>query len=239
MEHTAFVVVDLLGTIAFAISGATAATERRLDLFGVYAVAFITAIGGGMVRDLCLGAVPPVGISDWRYLAGSVFAATLTIWAGPWVEHLKNPVAIFDSVGLGFFAVAGAHKAFSHGGHVEPAIVLGVVTAVGGGVMRDVLLNRLPVILAKRSTPSRRSSLPASRCSPRSTVCSSILRRSWRSALVSCFASSPFATRGRFPWRAAEAPSPRRPAADATVPDAGNLCAVGKVACGDAAIGCQ
>jgi uncharacterized membrane protein YeiH len=149
MEHTAFVVMDLLGTIAFAISGATAATERRLDLFGVYAVAFITAIGGGMVRDLCLGAVPPVGISDWRYLAGSVFAATLTIWAGPWVERLRNPVAIFDSVGLGFFAVAGAHKAFSHGGQVEPAIVLGVVTAVGGGVMRDVLLNRLPVILAR------------------------------------------------------------------------------------------
>jgi uncharacterized membrane protein YeiH len=149
MEHTAFVVVDLLGTIAFAISGATAATERRLDLFGVYAVAFITAIGGGIVRDLCLGAVPPVGISDWRYLAGSVFAATLTIWAGPWVERLRNPVAIFDSVGLGFFAVAGAHKAFLHSGQVEPAIVLGVVTAVGGGVMRDVLLNRLPVILAR------------------------------------------------------------------------------------------
>ena len=149
MEHTLFVVVDLLGTVAFAISGATAATERRLDLFGVYAVAFITACGGGIVRDLCLGALPPVGISDWRYLAGSGFAATMAIWAGSWVERLRNPVAIFDSLGLGFFAVAGAHKAFGHAGGVEPAIVLGVVTAVGGGVMRDVLLNRLPVILAK------------------------------------------------------------------------------------------
>lgn len=149
MESTLFVVVDLLGTFAFAISGAAAATERRLDLFGVYAVAFMTACGGGMVRDLCLGTLPPVGISDWRYLACSGFASTVTIWAGPWVERLKNPVAIFDSVGLGFFAVVGAHKALLHTGHVEAAILLGIVTAVGGGVMRDVLLNRVPVILAK------------------------------------------------------------------------------------------
>jgi uncharacterized membrane protein YeiH len=77
------------------------------------------------------------------------FAATVTTWASRWVERLKNPVAIFDSVGLGFFAVAGAHKALLHGGNVVTAIVLGTVTAVGGGVMRDVLLNRVPVILAK------------------------------------------------------------------------------------------
>jgi uncharacterized membrane protein YeiH len=149
MEQTLFVVVDLLGTVAFAISGATAATERRLDLFGVYAVAFLTACGGGIVRDVCLGALPPVAISDWRYLACAGFASTVTIGAGPWVERLKNPVAIFDSVGLGFFAVVGAHKAFLHAGHVESAIVLGIVSAVGGGVMRDVLLARVPVILAK------------------------------------------------------------------------------------------
>jgi uncharacterized membrane protein YeiH len=149
MESTLFVVVDLLGTFAFATSGAAAATERRLDLFGVYAVAFMTACGGGMVRDLCLGALPPVAISDWRYLACSGFAATVTISAGPLVERLKNPVAIFDSIGLGFFAVAGAHKAFLHTGNVESAILLGTATAVGGGVMRDILLNRVPTILAK------------------------------------------------------------------------------------------
>ena len=149
MEQTLFVLVDLLGTFAFAISGAAAATERRLDLFGVYAVAFTTACGGGILRDLCLGDLPPVGISDWRYLACSVLASTVTIWAGPWVERLKNPVMFFDSVGLGFFAVVGAHKVLLHGGRVEAAIVLGTVAAVGGGVMRDVLLNRVPVILAK------------------------------------------------------------------------------------------
>ena len=149
MDQTPFVVVDLLGTFAFAISGAAAATERRLDLFGVCAVAFMTACGGGIVRDLCLGAVPPVAVTDWRYVACSGFASIVTIWAGPWVERRKNPVAIFDSLGLGFFAVAGAHKAFLHGGNIHAAIVVGTVAAVGGGVMRDVLLNRVPVILEK------------------------------------------------------------------------------------------
>ena len=149
MEDTLFVLVDLLGTVAFAISGASAAAERRLDLFGVYAVAFIAACGGGILRDICVSALPPVAISDWRYLACAGLASTVTIWAGPWVQRLKNPVAIFDSLGLGFFAVVGAHKAFVHSGRVEAAIVLGTVTAVGGGVMRDVLLNRIPVILEK------------------------------------------------------------------------------------------
>jgi uncharacterized membrane protein YeiH len=118
-------------------------------VFGVYAVAFVTACGGGIVRDLCLGAVPPVGISDWRYLACAVFAATVTIGAGRWVERLKHPVTFFDALGLGFFAVVGARKALEHGAQIEAAILLGTVTAVGGGVIRDVLLNRVPAILAK------------------------------------------------------------------------------------------
>ena len=149
MEHTLFILVDLLGTFAFAVSGAAAGRERRLDLFGVYAVAYVTACGGGIVRDLCLGAVPPTGISDWRYLACSALAATMAIWASRWVERLKHPVNFFDALGLGFFAVVGAHKALVHGANVEAAIVLGTVTAVGGGVLRDVLLNRVPAILAK------------------------------------------------------------------------------------------
>ena len=149
MLHPLFTVVDLLGTIAFAISGAAAAMERRLDLFGAYALAFITACGGGILRDVCLGTLPPIGISDWRYLACSAIAATVTIGASGLVQRLERPVTFFDALGLGAFAVVGAHKALLHGAGSEPAIVLGTVTAVGGGVMRDVLVNRIPVILEK------------------------------------------------------------------------------------------
>lgn len=149
MEHNLFVLVDLLGTFAFAVSGALAAEQRRLDLFGVLAISHLTACGGGVIRDLCLGALPPVGISDWRYLATSALAAGMAIWARPIIEHLKHPIVFFDSLGLGFFAVIGAHKALQFGHSVEVAIILGMVTAVGGGVARDVLLTRVPIILEK------------------------------------------------------------------------------------------
>jgi uncharacterized membrane protein YeiH len=149
MEQTMFAVVDLLGTFAFALSGAEAAKEKRLDLFGVYAVTYLTACGGGIARDLCLGAVPPAAISDWRYLAVTALTATVTLRASPWRGRLRHPVTFFDSLGLGFFAVLGAQKALSYGANVEVAIVLGMLTAVGGGVMRDVLLRRVPIILAK------------------------------------------------------------------------------------------
>ncbi len=149
MEHTVFVLVDLLGTFAFAISGAIAAEQKRLDLFGVFTISYLTATGGGIFRDICLGALPPVGISDWRYLACSVIAAAITIWARPIVDHLRHPVVFFDSFGLGFFAVFGAHKALLFGSNVEVAIILGTFTAVGGGALRDVVLNRVPIILQK------------------------------------------------------------------------------------------
>ena len=149
MEHEVFVLVDLLGTFAFAVSGAIAAEQKRLDLFGAFAVAHLTATGGGIFRDLCLGTLPPVGLSDWRYLACSAFAAAVTIWARSLVDRLKRPVLFFDSVGLGFFAVVGAHKALLHGGNVELAVLLGTATAVGGGALRDVVLNRVPVILQR------------------------------------------------------------------------------------------
>lgn len=147
MEHGLFVVIDLCGTFAFAVSGAVAAEKRRLDLFGVLAISLLTACGGGFIRDLCLGALPPVAISDYRYLATSALAAAMAIWARPLIEHLKHPIAFFDSLGLGFYAVVGAHKALLFGHNAEVAIILGMVTAVGGGVSRDVVLNRVPIIL--------------------------------------------------------------------------------------------
>lgn len=149
MEHGIFNVVDLLGTFAFAVSGAVAAQQRRLDIFGVLAIAYVTACGGGIVRDLCIGSLPPTALSDWRYLAVSALAASMTLWARPWIARLEQPVVFFDSIGLGFFAVVGAQKALLLSHNVETAIVLGMVTGVGGGLARDVILNRVPVILQK------------------------------------------------------------------------------------------
>lgn len=149
MSHPWFVLVDLLGTFAFALSGASASVEARLDAFGVVVVAYVTACGGGILRDLCLGAVPPAAISLWRYAAVALIAATLAAWPHSLVRRLKQPVLVFDAVGLGFFAVTGAQKALLMSANVEVAILLGVATAVGGGLLRDVLLNRVPVVLQR------------------------------------------------------------------------------------------
>jgi len=148
-EHRLFTILDLTGTFAFAISGAVAARDRGLDLFGIMAIAFIVACGGGVMRDLCIGAVPPTGLTDWRYLTVAMAAAWMSIAANKFVVRLAHPVILFDSLGLGLFAVTGAQKAIIYGHNAEVAVLLGVVTAVGGGVVRDVLLNRVPVILQK------------------------------------------------------------------------------------------
>lgn len=148
-DHRLFTTLDLAGTFAFAISGAVAARDRGLDWFGVVALAFTVACGGGVVRDLCIGAVPPAGLTDWRYLAVAITAALMTIAANTLVVRLAHPVILFDSIGLGLFAVTGAQKAMIFGHNAEVAVLLGTVTAVGGGVARDVLLNRVPVILQR------------------------------------------------------------------------------------------
>ncbi|GGH50152.1 UPF0126 membrane protein [Comamonas phosphati] len=148
-DHRLFTTLDLAGTFAFAISGAVAARKRGLDWFGVAVIAFTVACGGGVLRDLCIGAVPPAGLTDWRYLAVAMVATLMTIAANKLVVRLTHPVILFDSIGLGLFAVTGAQKAMIFGHNAEVAVLLGIVTAVGGGVVRDVLLNRVPVILQR------------------------------------------------------------------------------------------
>lgn len=146
-EHLLFNIVDLAGTFAFAISGALAARRENFDLFGVLAIAYVTACGGGIARDLCIGAIPPAGLSDWRYLLTAVIAALSTIIAYPWVERLTYPVRLFDAMGLGLFAVYGAHKALALGFNAQVAVLVGMLTAIGGGMARDVLLNRVSLVL--------------------------------------------------------------------------------------------
>ncbi len=139
-------VFDLVGMFVFALAGATAAVRQKLDLFGVLVLSFATASAGGILRDLLIGAVPPATIQDWRYLAAALLAGLVTFIWHPWIERLRNPVRVFDAAGLGLFAVAGTQKALAFGLHPVMAALLGMLTGIGGGVMRDLLLSRVPVV---------------------------------------------------------------------------------------------
>jgi len=147
--HSLYIFLDLAGTFVFAISGATAARQRNLDLFGICAIAYVVACGGGIIRDLCIGAIPPAGMTTWYYLATALIAAVMTVSLYPIVQRINQPVLLFDAAGLSLFAITGAQKALSYGHNGEVAILVGITTAVGGGVLRDVLLNRIPVILER------------------------------------------------------------------------------------------
>ena len=140
-------VLDLLGTFAFALSGAVSGVKHRLDIFGVLVLSFAAANVGGITRDLLIGAVPPPGIADWRYIATAIAAGLITFYGGAVVDRLWNSVLLFDAVGLGLFAVTGASKALAF--HLGPltAVLLGVLTGIGGGVARDVLVSEVPAVL--------------------------------------------------------------------------------------------
>jgi uncharacterized membrane protein YeiH len=147
LEQTFYAVADLSAAFVAAISGAQAARHQGLDLSGIYTVAYLTACTGGIFRDLALGAMPPVGLADWRYLACSIVAGSLVVWGGALLDRLRNSVLVFDALGLGFYSVIGAQKALVYQANAGMAVLLGVATAVGGGVVRDVLLNRVPAIM--------------------------------------------------------------------------------------------
>ena len=141
-------VVDLLGTFIFAVEGATAGIEANLDLLGLMEVAFATALGGGMIRDLLIGAVPPNSIRDWRYPTAAFLGGAVVFCFYQFVSQVSPWVIIvFDAAGLGLFAVAGAAKALDFGIHPFIAVLMGGVTGVGGGTIRDILLARIPTVL--------------------------------------------------------------------------------------------
>ena len=141
-------VFDLLATSVFALEGALSAVQGKLDLLGLMTLAFFTALGGGIVRDLLIGAVPPNSIRDWRYAATALLAAAIVIVAYGRVSHVPSRLIVtLDAAGLALFAVAGAAKALQFGIHPLLAILIGGVTGVGGGTIRDVLLARIPIVL--------------------------------------------------------------------------------------------
>lgn len=141
--------LDFLGTFVFAISGALVAVRHRLDLFGVLVLSFAAATAGGITRDLLLGATPPASLVDWRYFAVSSLAGLLTFYRHAQVERMRNPVQLFDAVGLALFAVLGANKALAHGLGPVGAVMLGILTGVGGGIARDVLVAQVPAVLRR------------------------------------------------------------------------------------------
>ncbi len=139
-------VLDLVGTFVFAVSGAVSGVKHRIDLFGVLVLSFVAATAGGIIRDVLIGASPPASIKDWRYIALSLVAGCVTFFWYPLIAKMKSPVQLFDALGLGLFAVVGAGKAMAF--HLGPgaAVLMGVLTAIGGGMARDILVAEVPVV---------------------------------------------------------------------------------------------
>lgn len=143
-------VLDLIGTFVFALSGAVAGVKERLDLFGVLVLSFAAASAGGIMRDLLIGAVPPEAVSDWRYLLVSLLAGLVMFFWFPRsgrLQKLGNLVLIFDGAGLAVFAVAGTQKALGYGLNPVMSALLGMLTGIGGGMLRDTLLAQVPTVL--------------------------------------------------------------------------------------------
>lgn len=145
--HTVVLVLDLCGTFVFALSGAMVGVRHRLDMFGVLVLSLSAATAGGIIRDVLIGAVPPPGIADWRYVAVPIVAGLVMFYSGGIVHRLRNSVEIFDAGGLALFAVSGAQKALDF--HLGPvtAVLLGMLTGIGGGMVRDVLAAEVPGVL--------------------------------------------------------------------------------------------
>jgi uncharacterized membrane protein YeiH len=144
-------VLDLVGIFVFAISGALLGVRRGFDLIGMLVLAESTALGGGVVRDLVIGATPPAAFVETSYLLVPLLATVLTFFVHRQIDRVNAAVLVFDAGGLGLFCVAGALKALAYGLGPVQAVALGVTTAVGGGILRDVLANEVPTILRSDS----------------------------------------------------------------------------------------
>lgn len=141
-----YLVLQHFGVAVSAVAGALAARGRRVDLFGVVVLALVTALGGGTLRDMCLGATPVFWIADWRYAATSVVTGVGTFWLVRHIEPLLKYLELADAAALAFFTIVGASKSLALGAGGFSAVVLGTITGVAGGVLRDVLLNELPLV---------------------------------------------------------------------------------------------
>lgn len=148
VDPTLLLALDLMGTFAFALNGAlTAIRVADVDIIGVLTLGIITAMGGGIVRDVLIDSLPPATFSDWRYLVVAAVGGLLAFLLGRRLDRLMGAINALDAAGLSLFAVTGASKALAFGLGPAQAVILGAVTAVGGGTLRDVLTRRIPMVL--------------------------------------------------------------------------------------------
>lgn len=140
-------ILELVGVLAFAASGALVAVTKRLDFFGVCLIGVFTAIGGGLLRDVLLGITPPTSLTTWRYFLTALAASVLVFFAHAAVSRLRREILVLDAVGMGLFASSGATIALEVGAGSQAAMLIGTTTAIGGGVLRDVLVNEMPLLL--------------------------------------------------------------------------------------------
>lgn len=149
MELSLFNILDLLGTAAFAISGALAAMNRKLDLFGIFIIAFVTATGGGTIRDILIGNTPVMWMENIIYIYAIGAITVLAIIFRNKIYHLKTSLFLFDTIGLGVFTITGVEAGIRNGLDPIVSIALGAMTGTFGGVIRDILCNEIPVIFRK------------------------------------------------------------------------------------------
>ncbi len=150
MQYSSFLnIIDVLGTFAFAVSGAFAAMEKKLDPFGVLIISFVTAIGGGTLRDVLVGNTPVNWLSNSTTILVTFFSAIATMFFGTYLKQWNKALFLFDALGLGLFTIIGLEIGLKYGFQASICIALGTITACFGGVLRDVLLNKLPLIFHK------------------------------------------------------------------------------------------
>ena len=145
----ALLVADLIGVALFAASGGSAAVGKRLDIFGVVFVGFVAALGGGIVRDLIIGAVPPLAFADWRYVTVAAVASFVVFWLHPQLARIRRTVLVLDAAGLALFTVTGTLKALDASVPAVGACILGMLTGIGGGLGRDLLTGEIPTVLRR------------------------------------------------------------------------------------------
>lgn len=146
LAHT-IVVLDVVGTLAFALSGGLLGVRKGFDLFGVLFLSFAVAVMGGMMRDVLIGATPPVAITDVRYFVIAMGGGLLTFYWAPQVALRRRGILLLDAIGLGLFAVVGTQKAIAYGIHPAMAPLMGMLSGIGGGITRDVLAGDTPSVL--------------------------------------------------------------------------------------------